>query len=224
MARVGADSPTDAGMQYLDDKREAVQRKVDDALRYLELEDKTSDASEVVCFFFLHGNSNDGTHELWGNSDATDDDWNHVLSQGLGARFEVAWYVPKYSLGDMRVLRLGEPVYNAMKLYDLHPDWNGSQCGGMSITVVDDEGAKLAVAMALHTRLGANSLLALVSSQALTLLLECNAVPRRGAAALPFSYLEIAVKPFRWQMDPGLVRRIADLAVDYSEECNQVAA
>ncbi|KAJ1478816.1 hypothetical protein T484DRAFT_1816483 [Baffinella frigidus] len=98
---------------------------------------------------------------------ATDTDWRDLLSDGLAVSFKVEWSDPRYDDGDLRVLRRGEAIFAAMKSQALNPDWDGTPAGDFTITAVDKAGAKLALAMALHPRLGAKSRMSLVSSPAL---------------------------------------------------------
>jgi hypothetical protein len=99
---------------------------------------------------------------------ATDDDWNRVLSEGLATTFTVEWSIPKYPKDDLRVLHHGESLFYNLRGAGLFPDWNGKSEGEFTITAVDKTGVRLALAMALHPRLGANSRVSLVSSLTLS--------------------------------------------------------
>jgi len=166
MAAAGADKFTDASLQR---KKEMVRRVVSDALGDIVF-DVLGDLSIVVAVKtqgFQITLSRDGVAYM-GVCDsmrlgATTADWNRLLSEGLGTKFNVDWRRTKYSRGGLRVLRLGEPIYEVMRARGLNPEWDGTEQGDFTITVVDDAGAKLAVAMALHSRLGADSPLFLVA-------------------------------------------------------------
>ncbi|KAJ1477900.1 hypothetical protein T484DRAFT_1749844 [Baffinella frigidus] len=138
---------------------------------------------EIVCTISRDGiaymGGCDSTRLATTDGGATANDWERVLSEGLGTKFNIDWEHAKHSVGDARVLRLGEPIFNVMRSRGLNPEWNGVRVGDFTITAVDEKGAKLALAMALHSRLGSDSSLGL--------------------------------------MEPCLVRRIAELAVDFSE-------
>ena len=176
MAAAGIDEPTDATMQLLPEKRGATQRMLDAALDDILDPEKTGHA---VCAF-----SRDGVEYVGGErglgevvhvgdkrlGEATVDDWNRVLVEGLGATFSVDWSLDKYDQDDLRVLRLGEPIFDLVASMGLNPAWDGTAEGDFIITAVDQEGANLALAMALHPRLGSESPLALVSSPVLMLL------------------------------------------------------
>ena len=95
---------------------------------------------------------------------ATDDDWNRALSEGLATTFNVEWSIPKYPKDDLRVLHHGESLFYNLRGVGLFPDWNGKTEGYFTITAVDKLGVRLALAMTLHPRLGANSRVSLVSS------------------------------------------------------------
>jgi len=95
---------------------------------------------------------------------ASDDDWNRALSEGLAVKFSIDWSYRRYAPHDSRVLRQGETIFDIMKSEGLSPDWNGTPEGDFTITVVDTDATKLALAMALHPRLGSNSRISLVSS------------------------------------------------------------
>ncbi|KAJ1496367.1 hypothetical protein T484DRAFT_1740368 [Baffinella frigidus] len=103
------------------------------------------------------------------------DSWNSAL-EGISAKFTVDWTREnKYSRQDLRVLRLGESIFSILKSRGLNPEWNGERVGDMTITAVDEAGVNLALAMALHPRLGAESRLSLVSSLHPTSPLSCSA-------------------------------------------------
>ena len=153
MAAAGADKLTDAGLQR---KKEMVHRMVFDAVWNNVFYDfhitlsRDGVAYMGVC---------DSTH-----LGATTADWNRLLSEGLGTTFNVDWCRNQYIPGqDQRVLRPGEPIFEVMRARILNPEWDGTRAGYFTITVVDVAGAKLAVAMSLHSRLGANSPLFLVA-------------------------------------------------------------
>jgi len=150
----------------LEEKRQVVERFLGGAMEFVSHELATHDLSEFDCTC-----SRDGIMfmDLEGFPTATDDDWNRALSEGLGTKFTVEWSDPKYSAVGVRMLRRGEAIFEAMKCEGLDPEWNGTSEGGFTITAVDRVGARLALAMALHPRLGANSQLSLVSSLALIL-------------------------------------------------------
>lgn len=179
MAAAGAGRPTDAELRALQEKREVVQRVVSEALDDLKTHEMTS---QVVCTIsrFLVGYMGDSP---WNSIRATDNDWNCALSEGLGTKFTFDWDHTKYFREDMRVLRLGEPIFEVMRLRGLSPEWDGTPEGNFTITAVDTVGAKLALAMALHPRLGSDSPLSLVNSLSQILFFEGgqqNAAPRRG--------------------------------------------
>jgi len=112
---------------------------------------------------------------------ATADDWNRVLSEGLGTTFTVNWGHTRYSAEELHFFILGEPIFDVMRSQGFNPEWDGTQEGDFTIKVVDGAGAKLAVAMALHSRLGADSPLSLVRS--LTLVLR-RVVVYRGTSPI----------------------------------------
>ena len=86
-----------------------------------------------------------------------------MLSEGLAAKFNIDWSDPKDAPDDPRVLRRREAIFHIMESEGLNPDWNGTPEGHFTITVVDKDATKLALAMALHPRLGATSRISLVS-------------------------------------------------------------
>ena len=158
MAAAGANN---AVLQGLHEKKSMVQSMVDKALHDLKIE-------EVACTFSREGVVCLG--EIASNrSSATAEDWNRALAEGLGTKLYVEWYRDTYCWGDLRLLRLGEPIFEVMRSRGLNPEWDGTRAGGFTITAVDEEGAKLAMAMALHSRLGSDSLLSLVISLCLFL-------------------------------------------------------
>ena len=165
----------DAKLQALQEKRESVQRMVDEALADITLHEMTS---QVVCTISRDLVGYMG-HCGWNSIRATDNDWNRVLSEGLGTKFTFDWDHTKYFREDLRVLRLGEPIFEVMRARGLNPEWDGTAKGHFTITAVDTVGAKLALAMALHPRLGADSPLSLVSPMVQILLLAC--VQQHGA-------------------------------------------
>ena len=140
-----------------------VYRVVGDALRDLEMSTQETQKLEITL-------SRDGiiylttTSPILYYAQATVDVWKRLVSEELGTKFSVAWHHPRYSPEDLRVLRLGEPVFDAMRSRNLNPEWDGTMAGDFTITFVDEEGAKLALAMALHPRLGFDSPLSLVKA------------------------------------------------------------
>ena len=106
---------------------------------------------------------------------ATDDDWNRVLSEGLATTFTVEWSIPKHLEDNLRVLHHGEPLFYNLRGAGLFPDWNGRSEQDFTITAVDTIGVRLALAMALHPRLGADSRVSLVRSLTLSRL-SCHMV------------------------------------------------
>ena len=141
----------DANLPELQAKREAVQRMIDDAAHELETQKLAYKVS------------------LCGKTGENSDDWNHALSEGLGVKFKVDWLPDHFSKRvALRQLRKGEPIFDIMKSQNLNPEWNGTMGGGFTITAVDMVGVKLALCMAMHSRLGSDSPLSLVSSLALT--------------------------------------------------------
>ena len=149
------------------EKKEVVRRVVNHALHEI-----MGPTRNVGCTFSHSGN----VYEIeWLPfaifSSDLDVKWTRVLSEGLGTTFDVDWYRKEYphtdlTTNDLRVLRLGEPIFNIFRSHGLFPEWTGTKEETFTITAVDDAGAKLAVAMALHDRLGSNSPLSLVSSLA----------------------------------------------------------
>ena len=151
MAAAGADN---AELQGLLEKKRTVQCMVVGALNDLDIEDVACTFSRegVVCLGDISSN----------RSPATAEDWNRALAEGFGTKLYVEWYRDTYSWGDLRLLRLGEPIFEVMRSRGLNPEWDGTRAGDFTITAVDEAGAKLAMAMALHSRLGSDSLLSLV--------------------------------------------------------------
>ena len=149
MAAAGADRPK---LQALQEKRVTVYFGVKEALDDPRIEELvfTFARDGVV---FLGGKAN----VLFEGTENTDD-WNRVLSQGFGTKLIVNW-----DHSNLRLLRLGEPIFDVMKSKNHHPEWDGTEEGDFTITVVDEAGAKLAFAMALHPRLGVKSPLSLVA-------------------------------------------------------------
>jgi hypothetical protein len=92
-------------------------------------------------------------------------DWDSIL-ETIGAKFTVDWSREnnRYSRQDLRMLRLGDQIFKSLHSRGFNPEWNGERVGDMTITAVDEAGVNLAMAMALHPRLGADSRLSLVSS------------------------------------------------------------
>ena len=178
MAAAGAGNIPSTELQALQEKKMTVQRAVDAALNDLEIEEVDITLSrDGIAYLgdvslqvvYMEGNVSN-------RSSATGEDWNRVLSQGLGTSFHVSWCRDNtHSTVDLRVLRLGEPIFEAMSARALNPDWDGTRAGDFTITAVDEAGAKLALAMALHSRLGSDSPLSLVSSlwQSCTRSAEC---------------------------------------------------
>ena len=92
-------------------------------------------------------------------------DWDSILEE-IYVRFAVDWSRgnSKYSRHDLRLLRLGEDIFKILRSRGFNPEWDGERVGEMIVTAVDEAGVKIAMAMALHYRLGAESRLSLVSS------------------------------------------------------------
>ncbi|KAJ1495875.1 hypothetical protein T484DRAFT_1875018 [Baffinella frigidus] len=157
MAAAGAERTTDADMQGLKDKKAVVRRVVSEALCDLLIQGQTQHVKITLSRHYKIFMGVCDSNLL----DATADDWQNILCEGLGTKFHVDWYRTKYSRGDLRVLRLGEPIFDVMMSHCLNPDWDGTRAGDFTITVVDEAGAKLALAMALHPRLGSESPLSL---------------------------------------------------------------
>ena len=157
MAAMGAGNIPDKELQVLQEKRMNVQLVFDEAMNDLEIEEVEMTLSRDGIVYLGRNASN--------LSSATAEDWNRVLSEGLGTTFNVGWCRDNLrSMIDLRVLRLGEPIFEVMRARSLNPDWDGTMAGDFTITAVDEAGAKLALAMALHSRLGSDSPLSLVSS------------------------------------------------------------
>ena len=106
--------------------------------------------------------------ELHKMGSASDDDWARALSEGLGVTFEVDWGDHKYGADDPRLLRRGEILFGVMRAAGLNPEWDGTVDGDITITAFDTNGARLALAMALHPG-SSTSWLSQVSSLALFL-------------------------------------------------------
>ena len=132
---------------------------VDTAMHDFVTQGKNED---VACVLSRYGVGYMGVCER-SSLGATDDDWNRLLSEGLGTTFNVLWHTTNYSRGRVQVLRLGEQIFEVMRTRGLNPEWDGTSAGDFTITVVDKAGAKLALAMALHSRLGADSPFSLVA-------------------------------------------------------------
>ena len=164
------EQPNNANLQGLQEKREFVEGVIDKVMdNFLDSMDN-HDLSRFGCAFLVLP---DGVC-IWGyhGSNATPDVWNRLLSEGLGVHFKIVWVDQKYSDMDIRFVQRGENLFNAMRTAGLNPDWdpnldNDDDRGEFTVTVVDEVGAKLAVAMALHPRLGSNSRISLVCSLAL---------------------------------------------------------
>ena len=77
----------------------------------------------------------------WSRVSADDDDWDRVLSEGLGTKFKVEWDRMPNSGRGVHFLRFGEPIYEFMRSRGLNPEWDGTLAGDMSITLVDTVGA-----------------------------------------------------------------------------------
>ena len=161
----------DAELKTLQGKRDAVQRMVDEALDDLAIQGKTG---EVEITLSRHGVDHITLSRYRiifmgrchaNRLGATADHWNRVLSEGLGTKFYIDWdHTDKHSReAPASLLRLGEPIFEVMMSRGLHPEWDGTPDGKFTITAVDTAGAKLALAMALHSRLGAGSPLSLVA-------------------------------------------------------------
>ena len=149
----------DTMVQAMQDKKVVVRSMVDKAMYDLEVQGKTAGVEitlshEGVAYMGICDSN------LLG---ATTDDWNRVLSEGLGTTFTVNWRLIRYSRDDLLVIRLGEPIFDVMRSRGLNPEWDGTPGGDLTITAVDEAGSKLALAMALHSRLGSDSPLSLVS-------------------------------------------------------------
>jgi len=171
MAAAGAYRPANATLQDPQGKRKVVHRLVSEALGDLLIQGETRGVEITLSRYSIIYMGVCDSSLL----EAADDDWDRVISEGLGTKFNVGWYRNKYSMGDLRVLRLGEPIYEVMRARDLNPEWDGTRAGDFTITAVDNVGAKLAVAMALHPRLGSDSPLSLVSSLVFSLLTAVQA-------------------------------------------------
>jgi len=177
MAAAGADTLMDAELQALQEKKQTVRSIGQKVISHLEIERQifgveiTLSRDKIVYVGSL----------FFTNVCASDNDWNRVLSEGLGTAFTVDWWHPAYVWADLRELEqgigisnsdpivLGEAIFSVMRTRGLFPAWNGTREGEMTVTVVDEAGAKLALAMALHPRLGSGSSLSHVSSLALVL-------------------------------------------------------
>jgi len=144
--------------QGLEGKRETVNAVITKAMDHVLNEFHEHSDFELTC-------SRDGL-VFDGNvtQTATDDDWNRVLSEGLDVKFNIDWSYRKHTLFHARVLRQGETIFYIMKSEGLNPEWDGTMEGDCTITVVDTDATNLALAMALHPRLGASSRISLVSS------------------------------------------------------------
>ncbi|KAJ1465536.1 hypothetical protein T484DRAFT_1757337 [Baffinella frigidus] len=161
MAAAGGQSPN-AELKDLQEKRDGVETVINRCM----YEPEISKVGEVVEYAFTRDGITfmGGIESLEGIEPATDNDWDRVLSEGLGTKFQVQWSLPNYLKEDLRVLRHGETIFYDLRGAGLSPDWDGTTEGDFTITVVDKLGARLALAMALHPRLGANSRMSLVSS------------------------------------------------------------
>ena len=167
MAASVVDKPTDAENRpghALQLKRETVQRMVDAALFNLQIKVPSKPRKKILCELSRDGVAYLGGEPGWRGVEATDDDWTRLLSEGLGATFSLEWTHANLSWEDLLMLRLGEPIFDHMREWGLNPKWDGTEGGDFTITAVDGAGVKLAVAMALHPRVGTDSPLSLVSS------------------------------------------------------------
>ena len=151
---------SNATLQGLQGKKQVVHRLVSEALGDLLIQEETRGVEITLSRYSIIYMGVCDSNLL----EAAADDWNRVLSEGIGTKFNVGWYRNKYSMGDLRVLRLGEPIFEVMRARGLNPQWDGTRAGEFTVTAVDDIGAKLAVAMALQPRLGCDSPLFLVSA------------------------------------------------------------
>ena len=186
MAAAVADAPMDADAQWLRGKREAVHDMFYESLYTINMEGIPGEVEytcsrDGVVFFGLRVMSTDHIgvkHYQKFEGDATDDEWNRVLSEGLGAKFNLNWSHSLWPLVERRMVRLGEPLFHAMKDGGLNPVWDGTQGeGAFTITAaVPAEDTKIALAMSLHPRLGAMTPLSLVSSLALILVASSKTV------------------------------------------------
>lgn len=176
MAEAGSvEQPNNANLQGLQEKREFVEGVLNKVMDLFMDDMDTHDLSRFGCAFLgLHGGV-----MFWGNhgSYASPDCWNILLSRGLGVHFKIDWIDQKYFDNDIRFLRRGEKLFDAMRTAGLRPHWDPNfeenlKEGGVTVTVVDEVRAKLAVAMALHSRLGSNSRISHVCS--LTLISACR--------------------------------------------------
>jgi len=174
-AAAGADEPSDVKLQGLQEKLEALAWKVNQGMRDLADNPKMKNVRADFSRDDIHDAaylSIDKDGGLFGREITgpgrdiipSRQYWTHVMSEGLGAMFNVGWSRPSHEDDDPRVLRLGEPIFNILRSRGLNPDWDGKRVGEMTITAVDEEPAKLALAMALHPRLGSDSPLSVVSS------------------------------------------------------------
>ena len=172
----------DPDAQWLRGKREAVHDMFYESLDTINTEGipevEYTCSRDGVAYFGLRLMTTDYIgmehyHKFEG--DATDDEWNRVLSEGLGAKFCLNW---SHSLWPLGQLLLGEQLFHAMKDGGLNPVWDGTQGeGAFTITAgVPAEDTKIALAMSLHPRLGDMTPLSLVSSQALIRVAFSNTV------------------------------------------------
>jgi hypothetical protein len=108
MAAAGGDCPLDTKLLALKRKKEAVRSTVDKAMYDLEVQGKTVGVQIKV--------SRDGVAFMGvyncNNFHATEDDWEKVLSEGLGATFTVDWQSTKYCWEDLAIL--GASTQNGM--------------------------------------------------------------------------------------------------------------
>ena len=104
MAAEGSEN-SEANLHALKEKRESVERFLGGAMEFVSDELATHDLSVFDCTF-----SRDGVvfMDLYGLPTATDDDWNRVLSEGLGTKFKVECSDRKYSAVGVRMLRGGD--------------------------------------------------------------------------------------------------------------------
>ena len=160
-------------------KRNVVQSSLREASQSMLDNLKIHDLDNFSCLFsrdgivFLHVH---GPREVnnWGDDpqsiewEKCDEHWDRLLSKGLAVEFKLDWCDSRYANDDPRALRRGEEIFHCMQSAGLNPAWNGD-VGDFTITALDKDGARLALAMALKPRLGSNSRLSLVSSLALSL-------------------------------------------------------
>jgi len=161
MAAAGAREPRIAELQALQGKKEAVQYKLSKSCDDLKLQ---SMGGIVWCNVWSEGVIYQRLYGIFDDSlGPTSEDWDRVLSEGLGTKFIVSWYHNRYSSSVSQMLRFGNLIFEVMRSNGLNPRCDCEAWGSFTITAVDEAGAKLALAMALHPRLGADSPLSLVA-------------------------------------------------------------